>query len=145
MRSCEGLQLVMTARCVHGGAILLTYLRKLRREKKEYLQLLFFLFPAPGSALVALFLHLSLFPPHLAWNSLWSTGCSLKIGIPGAQVTPQFKHSQSERFHFLLSSPSPPITWLSIRLSAVHPSDSLPTPLPVLAARLIRWRVFLSR
>lgn len=65
MWSCEGLQLVMTALCVHSGAILLMYLRKLRREKKEYLQLLFFLFPAPGSALVVLFLHLSLFPPHL--------------------------------------------------------------------------------
>lgn len=44
---------------------------------------------------------------------------ALNCRIPGAQVTPQFKHSQSERFHFLVSSPSHHLT---VRPSVCRPS-----------------------
>lgn len=80
-------------------------------------------------------------PPRLALNLFWSPRFRLETRLPGVQVTSQFKHCQSSCFHFLLSSPH--LNCLSACLSlSLSLSDFLPTPLPALVMRLIRWRVF---
>lgn len=122
------------------SAILLMHLRKVGWGVREH-DSPFFLFPAFDSASLALFLLLSLFPPRLALNLFWSPRFRLETRLPGVQVTSQFKPCQSSCFHFLLSSPH--LNCLSACLSlSLSLSDFLPTPLPALVMRLIRWRVF---